>query len=70
MCNLYNVTTNQQAIRDFISIACFREGNLPPSINVHPDREGPIIRMDSDGERADDVDLGHANARGASRRQA
>lgn len=51
MCNLYNVTTNQQAIRDFISISRFREGNLPPSINVHPDREGPIIRVDSGGER-------------------
>ncbi|WP_430262148.1 SOS response-associated peptidase [Neorhizobium sp. DAR64862/K0K3] len=51
MCNLYNVTTNQQAIRDFISIAQFREGNLPPSINVHPDREGPIIRVDTEGER-------------------
>ncbi|RYG85937.1 MAG: SOS response-associated peptidase, partial [Alphaproteobacteria bacterium] len=51
MCNLYNVTTNQQAIRDFVSIARFREGNLPPSINVHPDRDGPIIRMDTEGER-------------------
>lgn len=40
MCNLYNVTTNQAAIRDFISITRFREGNLPPSINVHPDRQG------------------------------
>ena len=35
MCNLYNVTTNQQAIRDFISIARFREGNLPPSTARH-----------------------------------
>ncbi|KQQ36528.1 hypothetical protein ASG19_08875 [Rhizobium sp. Leaf306] len=51
MCNLYNFTTNQQAIRDFISITRFREGNLPPSINVHPDREGPIIRVDTEGER-------------------
>jgi putative SOS response-associated peptidase YedK len=51
MCNLYNVTTNQAAIRDFVSITRFREGNLPPSVNVHPDRDGPIIRVDSDGER-------------------
>ncbi|RYE63748.1 MAG: SOS response-associated peptidase [Rhizobiaceae bacterium] len=51
MCNLYNVTTNQQAIRDFISISRFREGNLAPSISVHPDRDGPIIRMDTEGER-------------------
>lgn len=29
----------------------YREGNLPPSVNVHPDRLGPIIRVDRDGER-------------------
>ncbi|WEZ85980.1 SOS response-associated peptidase (plasmid) [Rhizobium sp. 32-5/1] len=51
MCNLYNLTSNQQAIRDFIDITRYREGNLPPSVNVHPDRLGPIIRVDSDGER-------------------
>jgi putative SOS response-associated peptidase YedK len=51
MCNLYNVTTNQQAIRDFISIMHFREGNLEPLLNVHPDRPGPIVRLDADGER-------------------
>ncbi|MDQ0322985.1 putative SOS response-associated peptidase YedK [Pararhizobium capsulatum DSM 1112] len=51
MCNLYNLTSNQQAIRDFIDITRYREGNLPPSISVHPDRQGPIIRMDTEGER-------------------
>lgn len=51
MCNLYNVMTNQQAIRDLVNILHFREGNLPPSLNVHPDRIGPIIRADADGER-------------------
>ncbi|MBO9102175.1 MULTISPECIES: SOS response-associated peptidase [unclassified Rhizobium] len=51
MCNLYNLTSNQQAIRDFIDVTRYREGNLPPSINVHPDRPGPIIRVDADGER-------------------
>lgn len=50
MCNLYNVTSNQQAIRDFVRITRFREGNLQPSLNVHPDREGPIIRVDTEGE--------------------
>ena len=47
MCNLYNVTTNQQAIRDFISITHLREGNLEPSLNVHPDRMGPVVRIDA-----------------------
>jgi putative SOS response-associated peptidase YedK len=51
MCNLYNVTTNQQAIRDFIAITHLREGNLEPSLNVHPDRLGPIVRVDAQGER-------------------
>ncbi|WP_438748286.1 SOS response-associated peptidase [Pararhizobium sp. O133] len=51
MCNLYNLTSNQQAIRDFIDITRYREGNLPPSINVHPDRQGPIIRVDAEGDR-------------------
>jgi putative SOS response-associated peptidase YedK len=51
VCNLYNLTTNQQAIRDFINITRFREGNLEPSLNVHPDRSGPIVRIDADGER-------------------
>lgn len=51
MCNLYNLTSNQQAIRDFIDITRYREGNLPPSISVNPDRQGPIIRVDANGER-------------------
>ena len=51
MCNLYNLTSNQQAIRDFIDITRYREGNLAPSINVHPDRPGPIVRVDVAGER-------------------
>ena len=50
MCNLYNLTSNQQAIRDFIDITRYREGNLPPAVNVNPDRPGPIIRVDADGE--------------------
>ncbi|QYA04068.1 SOS response-associated peptidase [Rhizobium sp. B21/90] len=51
MCNLYNLTTNQAAIRDLISITHFRAGNLEPSLNIHPDRPGPIVRLDASGER-------------------
>lgn len=44
MCNLYNLTTNQEAI-----IRLFRDvddllGNLEPSINFWPDRPGVILR--------------------------
>lgn len=40
MCNLYNVTTNQMAIRQFISITHDIIGNMEPSIDVWPDRRG------------------------------
>lgn len=44
MCNLYNVTTNQMAIRQFVSITHDIIGNMEPSIDVWPDRMGPIVR--------------------------
>jgi putative SOS response-associated peptidase YedK len=69
MCNLYNLTSNQQAIRDFINMTRYREGNLPPSVNVHPDRVGPIVRVDRDGERELTMLPGHADPRRTSRRQ-
>ncbi len=48
MCNLYNLTTNQQAISDFVSITSDLVGNLEPSIDVYPDRFAPIIRNNED----------------------
>ncbi len=48
MCNLYNLTTNQQAIRDFISITHDLIGNLEPSVDIYPDRFAPIIRNNED----------------------
>ena len=44
MCNLYNVTTNQQAIRQFVSITHDIIGNMEPSFDVWPDRMGPVVR--------------------------
>ena len=38
MCNLYNVTTNQMAIRQFVSITHDIIGNMEPSIDVWPDQ--------------------------------
>lgn len=45
VCNLYNLTTNQQAIRDFARITHDRVGNLEPSLDVYPDRPAPVIRQ-------------------------
>ncbi|MFB2553515.1 SOS response-associated peptidase [Ensifer soli] len=43
MCNLYNLTTNQQAIRDVVSITHDSLGNLEPSIDLYPDRPAPVV---------------------------
>lgn len=42
MCNLYNVSTNQEAIRA-ITKALDRAGNLEPSLDVYPDRPAPVV---------------------------
>jgi putative SOS response-associated peptidase YedK len=47
MCNLYNVSTNQEAIRA-ITKAFDRLGNLEPSLDVYPDRPGPVVRNTAD----------------------
>lgn len=41
MCNLYNLTTNQQAIRDFVSITHDLAGNLETSVDIYLDRFAP-----------------------------
>lgn len=51
MCNLYNVTTSQEAIRQFSRALRDLSGNLPPSYDVYPDHPAPIVRVGSDGER-------------------
>ena len=61
MCNLYSITTNQEAI-----IRLFRQvnryvGNLAPMPGVFPDYPAPVIRNTDDG-RDDDDALGHASS--------
>ncbi len=48
MCNLYNVTTNQEAIRA-LTKALDRLGNLQPSLDVYPDRPAPVVRNTAGG---------------------
>jgi putative SOS response-associated peptidase YedK len=50
MCNLYSITTNQEAI-----IRAFRKvnsyvGNLAPMTGVFPDYPAPVIRNTNKGE--------------------
>src|SRR4051812_15029001 len=51
MCNLYNITTNQEAIRRFIGIMEDRVGNLEPSLDLYPDRPAPVVRNVGNGVR-------------------
>lgn len=51
MCNLYNLTTSQAAIRDFARAARDVLGNMEPTIDVYPDRLAPIVRVAPDGVR-------------------
>lgn len=46
MCNLYSVTTNRQAIIDFVKAVSVAEGvgNFPPIPGVFPDYTAPIVR--------------------------
>ena len=51
MCNLYNATTNQEAIRAFTRYLRDMTGNLEPSLDVYPGYLAPIVRTEVDGER-------------------
>ncbi len=50
MCNLYNVTTSQEAIREMTRAMVDTLGNMEPSIDVYPDRMAPIVR-NNNGQR-------------------
>src|SRR6266702_1228950 len=44
MCNLYSVTTNQEAIRALFRVVNRYVGNLAPMPGVFPDYPAPVIR--------------------------
>ncbi|WP_113156006.1 SOS response-associated peptidase [Nitratireductor sp. OM-1] len=50
MCNLYNMTTTRQAIRDFVRFTREYKFN-EASLQVYPNRYAPIVRVGKDGER-------------------
>ena len=49
MCNLYQVRSNQEAMRDIAGTMNERL-NLQPEIEVYPDRPAPVVR-NKDGGR-------------------
>lgn len=50
MCNLYNITSTQDAIRGLAKLFDDIAGNLEPSLDVYPGRNGPVVRK-VDGRR-------------------
>ena len=44
MCNLYSITTNQEAIRALFRVLNRYVGNLPPMPGVFPDYPAPVVR--------------------------
>jgi putative SOS response-associated peptidase YedK len=51
MCNLYSITSSQEAMRRLFQIARDLTGNLPPMPAVFPDAMAPIVRAAHDGAR-------------------
>ena len=49
MCNLYAMTTSQQAIREIAGAMRDRTGNLPPLPAIFPDYAAPIVRNHPEG---------------------
>src|SRR6266436_2287251 len=55
MCNLYSVTTNQEAMRRIAR--AFRDslGNQPSLPAIFPDQLAPVVRLDANGGRTLDL---------------
>ncbi|RWB08071.1 MAG: SOS response-associated peptidase [Mesorhizobium sp.] len=51
MCNLYNITTTQEAVRQWTHTMRDVSGNLEPSLDVYPNQPGLVVRNTADGER-------------------
>lgn len=49
MCNLYSMTTNQEAIARLFRALNQRVGNLAPMPAIFPDNLAPVVRNDIDG---------------------
>src|SRR4051812_50166783 len=49
MCNLYSITTNQEAIRQLFRVVNRYVGNLPPMPGVFPDYPAPVVRNAAGG---------------------
>ena len=51
MCNLYSMTTTQEAMRRLARVMRDNLGNQPPLPAIFPDQLAPVVRLDGNGER-------------------
>lgn len=51
MCNLYNLTTTQRAVREWTRAMRDIAGNFEPSFDLYPNQPGPVVRDALDGQR-------------------
>lgn len=51
MCNLYAMTKNREAVRQFARAMHDQTGNQPPLPAIYPDQMAPVARIDRSGER-------------------
>ncbi|MGH7042555.1 MAG: SOS response-associated peptidase [Acetobacteraceae bacterium] len=49
MCNLYSMTSNQDAIRNLFGVVIDNTGNMPSQPGVYPDYSAPIVRNSAAG---------------------
>jgi putative SOS response-associated peptidase YedK len=49
VCNLYAMTTNQEAIRQLFKVVVDNTGNLPSKPGIYPDYAAPIVRNSAAG---------------------
>jgi putative SOS response-associated peptidase YedK len=59
VCNLYSITTNQEAIRALFRVVNRYVGNLAPMPGVFPDYPAPVVRNAGRTRVSHDA-LGHA----------
>jgi len=51
MCNLYSMTSNQEAMRRLFRFSRSEVGNLPLFPSIFPAQDAPVVRRAADGER-------------------
>ena len=52
MCNLYSMTTNQEAMRRLAKVMHDNLGNQPPLPAIFPDQLAPVVRLDRENNRS------------------